>query len=82
MKFWFANKSYAILGIEFDRVGVGAPGPKALSQLDLHNPELDWVSLASGMGVAASKAETLKEFSEQFERCMQERGPHLIEVIL
>jgi len=78
----FANKSYAILGIEFGRVGVGAPGPKALAQLDLHNPELDWVSLARGMGVAASKAETLKEFREQFERCMQERGPHLIEVIL
>jgi len=31
----------------------GESGPKALSMLDLHNPELDWVSLARGMGVEA-----------------------------
>lgn len=78
----FANKSYAILGIEFDRVGVGAPGPKALSQLDLHNPELDWVRLSEGMGVAASRAETIKDFREQFAHCMREKGPHVIEVVL
>ena len=39
----FANRSYAILKIELARVGAGNPGPKALSMLDLHNPELDWV---------------------------------------
>lgn len=78
----FANKSYAILNVEFDRVGVGAPGPKAMSQLDLHNPELNWVKLSEGMGVSASRAETVKDFREQFTRSMREKGPHLIEVIV
>ena len=35
----YANRSYAILNIELQRVGVGAVGPRALSMLDLHNPE-------------------------------------------
>jgi acetolactate synthase I/II/III large subunit len=78
----FANQSYAILNVEFDRVGVGAPGPKAMSQLDLHNPELDWVKLSEGMGVSASRAKTVKDFREQFAHSMKERGPHLIEVLI
>ena len=51
----FANRSYVILNIELARVGAGIPGPKALSMLDLHNPELDWVKLASGMGVEGGR---------------------------
>lgn len=78
----FSNRSYSILQIEFDRVGVGAPGPKALSQLDLTNPELNWVQLASGMGVQATRADTLKGFREQFADAMKTRGPRLIEVIV
>ena len=52
----FANNSYAILNVELARVGAENPGPRALSMLDLHNPELDWVSLARGMGVEATRA--------------------------
>jgi acetolactate synthase-1/2/3 large subunit len=59
----FANRSYAILNIELTRVGAGVPGPKAISMLDLHHPELDWVKLASGMGVEASRATTVEEFA-------------------
>ncbi|MCR9212325.1 MAG: acetolactate synthase large subunit [Proteobacteria bacterium] len=78
----FSNKSYAILNVEFERVGVGAPGERALSQLDLTNPELDWVKISEGMGVPASRAETLKDFKAQFEHSMHNSGPHLIEVVL
>lgn len=78
----FSNRSYAILQIEFDRVGVGAPGPKALSQLDLSDPSLDWVKLSEGMGVSAVRVETLKGFHDAFESAMQTHGPHLIEVVL
>ena len=78
----FANKSYAILNIELARVGAGNPGPKALSMLDLHNPELDWTKLASGMGVEASRATNIAEFEGQFAAAMKQRGPRLIEVIL
>jgi acetolactate synthase-1/2/3 large subunit len=78
----FANRSYAILNIELARVGAGDPGPKALSMLDLHNPVLDWVKLASGMGVEASRATSVEEFVAQFESAMVNRGPRLIEVVV
>ena len=78
----FANRSYAILNIELARVGAGIPGPKAISMLDLHNPELDWVKLASGMGVEASRATSVEEFAAQFESAMKNRGPRLIEVVV
>ena len=78
----FANRSYAILNIELARVGAGNPGPKALSMLDLHKPELDWVKLASGMGVEASRATNIKDFESQFADAMRGRGPRVIEVVL
>jgi acetolactate synthase I/II/III large subunit len=78
----FANHTYAILNIELARVGAGAPGPKAFSMLDLHNPELDWVKLASGMGVEASRATSVEEFARQFAGAMKNRGPRLIEVVV
>ncbi len=78
----FANRSYAILNVELMRVGAENPGPKALSMLDLHNPELDWVQLGQGMGVNSMRAETAEEFAEQFAACMREKGPHLIEAVI
>jgi acetolactate synthase-1/2/3 large subunit len=78
----FANRSYAILNIELARVGAGEPGPRAFSMLDLHNPELDWVKLASGMGVEASRATSVEDFATQFASAMKHRGPRLIEVIV
>jgi len=78
----FANRSYAILNIELNRVGAGTPGPQALAMLDLHNPELDWCLLARGMGVEASRATTSEEFTAQFADAMKQRGPRLIEVML
>jgi acetolactate synthase-1/2/3 large subunit len=78
----FANRSYAILNVEMMRVGAQNPGPKALSMFDLRNPALNWVSLAEGMGVEASRAETAEEFAAQFDSAMRGRGPRLIEVVL
>jgi acetolactate synthase-1/2/3 large subunit len=78
----FANRSYGILNVELARVGARNVGPKALSMLDLHNPELDFVKLAGGMGVEATRAETVEEFDAQFADAMAGRGPRLIEVIL
>jgi acetolactate synthase I/II/III large subunit len=34
------------------------------------------------MGVEASRASTVEEFSDQFGAAMRERGPRLIEVVL
>ncbi len=78
----FANNSYAILNVELARVGAGNAGPKAISMLDLHDPVLDWVKLASGMGVEASRATSVAEFSAQFASAMTQRGPRLIEAVV
>jgi acetolactate synthase-1/2/3 large subunit len=78
----FANRSYAILNIELARVGAGNPGPRALSMLDLHNPDIDFVALAQAMGVEASRASTLESFADQFAAAMAARGPRLIEVVI
>ena len=49
--------SYAVLNMELGRVGADAAGPEAKAMLDLRQPDLDFVSLAQGMGVPASRVE-------------------------
>ncbi len=78
----FANRSYAILQVELMRVGAENPGPRALSLFDLTNPTLKWTEIASGMGVEAMQSNTAEEFSDHFKYCMNNKGPHLIEVVL
>ena len=77
-----ANRSYAVLKFELARVGALNVGPKALSLLDLHDPIIDWVKLANGMGVEASRAETCEDFADQFAAAMRQRGPRLIEAVM
>jgi acetolactate synthase-1/2/3 large subunit len=77
-----ANRAYAILQIELGRVGALNAGPKALSMFDLSDPNLDFVALAAGLGVEASRAETLEAFEAQFAAAMAQAGPRLIEVML
>ncbi|MCY1283590.1 putative acetolactate synthase large subunit IlvX [compost metagenome] len=78
----YANRSYAILNIELQRVGATTAGAKALSMLDLHNPEMDWVKIAEGFGVEASRATTAEEFNDLYQSAMRGRGPRLIEAII
>jgi acetolactate synthase-1/2/3 large subunit len=75
----FANRSYGILQIELMRTGAGKGGEKAQSMLDLGNPELNWVDLARGMGVEATRATNVAEFESAFASAMGQRGPRLIE---
>lgn len=76
------NRSYAILNIELERVGVDSVGQKAKSQLDLSQPEIDFVSLAKGMGMPAVTAKTAEEFNEALIKAINEPGPHLIDAIV
>jgi acetolactate synthase I/II/III large subunit len=78
----YANRSYAILNIELQRVGVGAVGSRALSMLDLHNPEMNWAQIANGLGVEGSRATTVEEFAAQYASAMQHKGPRLIELMI
>jgi acetolactate synthase-1/2/3 large subunit len=77
----YNNRSYSILNMELNRVGA-EPGPKAKEMLDLHHPDIDFVSIAGGLGVPASRAETADEFTTQLERSLSEPGPSLIEAIV
>jgi acetolactate synthase-1/2/3 large subunit len=77
-----ANQKYSILQIEFGRVGAHNPGPKAMSMLDLSNPELNWVSLADGMGVPAWRVRTVAEFAIALQESFATPGPTLIEAMM
>jgi acetolactate synthase I/II/III large subunit len=78
----FNNRSYAILNIELERVGAERPGPAAKEQLDLHGPDLDFVSIAAGLGVPSVRVETGEDLVAQLERAIAEPGPHLIETVV
>jgi acetolactate synthase I/II/III large subunit len=73
------NDSYGILNIELARAREGDPNEKMLSMLRLDNPSLDWVKLAEGQGVPATRATTAEEFHQQFKAAMNTKGPILIE---
>ncbi len=64
------------------RTRSGVIGPCADALMDLHRPEIDWVALARGMGVEASRAETIAEFHAQFASAMAGRAPRLIEAVI
>jgi acetolactate synthase-1/2/3 large subunit len=77
------NSSYAILELELARVGASADGEKAHEMLDISGPDLDFVSLAKGMGVAhASRATTAEEFTTQLEAALRVEGPAVVEAIV
>ncbi|NOX50539.1 MAG: acetolactate synthase large subunit [Gammaproteobacteria bacterium] len=75
----FSNSSYNILDVEYHRLGVNSVGEKAASLFDLSNPEIDWVSLATGYGVPAARAVTADEFVLALQEGMKVDGPFLIE---
>ncbi|MEZ4860717.1 MAG: acetolactate synthase large subunit [Caldilineaceae bacterium] len=78
----FANRAYAILQGELQRVGADQNSRKAQEMLDLSNPTLDWVQLANGMGVEASRATSSEALADQLAAALKKNGPHLIEAVI
>lgn len=76
----FSNRIYQILRGEFDGVGAGKPGTRAMDMLSIDRPTLDWVALAKGMGVSGRAVTTADEFNKALAEAMAEKGPRLIEV--
>jgi acetolactate synthase-1/2/3 large subunit len=74
----YDNRSYAILERELKSVKAAPPGPAAQRLLDLDYPPIDHVAVATGFGVAASRAATVEDFVSQLRRALAEPGPHLI----
>jgi len=77
----YNNGSYAVLNMELDRVGAES-GPRARELFDLRRPDLDFVSLARGLGVSAERATTAEDVTTLLERALAEPGPHLIEAMV
>jgi acetolactate synthase I/II/III large subunit len=76
----FANRIYQILRGEFDGVGAGEPGQRALDMLKIDRPTLDFVALAKGMGVPGRAVTSADEFNKALAEANAEAGPRLIEV--
>ena len=77
-----SNRAYRILQVELVRAGVAEPGPKARSLTQLDGPPLDWVTLARGFGVPASRVDSAEALLEALPRLLAAPGPHLVEVTI
>jgi acetolactate synthase-1/2/3 large subunit len=79
----YNNRSYRILQIEYGRTGSGQqPGPAAQSVMSLRKPDIDWVSVAQGLGVQAARATTLSDFNRLLAAFIADPGPNLIEAMV
>lgn len=48
----------------------------------LSGPAIDWVALATGMGVAAGRAETAEQLAALINQGLEQAGPFLIHAAL
>lgn len=78
----FANRSYAILHNELKMMGAGTPGRNARRMLDLDTPPMDWVSMATAMGVEAARATDAAGFVDLMRAALSRKGPFLIEAVI
>ena len=76
-----SNRAYAILKYELQNVGAVA-GQTARELMELNNPEIDWVSLAAGMGVEAQRVTDNAQFEKSFTAALQQPGPRLLELVM
>ena len=77
-----ANHSYQILKGEMIRVGAMTPDSPPNPLLELGEPRMDWVALATGMGVPAIRCETAEELAAALHERFRTPGPTLIEAAL
>jgi acetolactate synthase-1/2/3 large subunit len=78
----FSNREYAVLKREFASFGLGDPGARARDLFEIGRPDLDWVSLAKGMGVTGTRPASMEEFGKALREGLECEGPRLIEVSL
>jgi acetolactate synthase-1/2/3 large subunit len=78
----FANRTYAVLKREFSYLGIGLPGPRALSMFEIGRPDLDWILLAKSMGIPGSRAPSIDSFAGALREGFASDGPMLIQVDL
>ncbi len=75
-----SNRAYAILKHELKNVGADA-GTIATDMMELNRPDLDWVSMARGMGVEAGLATDTNSLIRELKAGLASEGPYLIEAV-
>ncbi len=75
-----SNRAYAILKHELRNVGANA-GTIATDMMELNRPDLDWVSMARGMGVEAGLATDTSSLIRELKAGFASEGPYLIEAV-
>lgn len=75
-----SNRKYGILRMEAERAGIKL-GPKGNSLTNITDPDVGWVKLAEGLGVQAVSVETTESLAFEIKRSLDEKGPHLVEMI-
>jgi acetolactate synthase I/II/III large subunit len=78
----FNNRAYNILDTELTRAGTAQAGARSAAQLGLGDPDLDFVALATGLGVPGSRVDDGASLAATLQRSIAEPGPHLIEVVI
>ena len=78
----FNNRVYGILDAELARMGGQSAGRKAKALLDLGDPDLDFVELGTGLGIASRRVDTAEQLTAALDQAIADPGPHLIEVVI
>jgi acetolactate synthase I/II/III large subunit len=76
-----ANRAYTVLNVEWMRMQLGTPGTAARDMFNLSEPDIEWATLATGMGVPAQIVTTAEAFDTALRDAMQRKGPYLIEAV-
>jgi acetolactate synthase-1/2/3 large subunit len=76
-----SNRSYGILNLELQRVGATSEGSASRRMLEIDDPELNLATLASSMGVPATRVRTIEEFTTALTNSYATSGPSFIEVM-
>jgi len=76
----FANRSYAILGMELGRMANAKPSARTGGLIDIGNPAIDWVGLARSMGVEGERVTSLRDLQQKLAASLRVPGPRLLEV--
>ncbi|MHB8263574.1 MAG: thiamine pyrophosphate-dependent enzyme, partial [Acidimicrobiales bacterium] len=77
-----ANRSYRLLQIEMQRLGLDQAGPSSMGLTSIAGPPIDFVGLARSMGVDAVSVDDADGFASALESALVAEGPHLIEAVL
>ncbi len=77
-----ANSKYQILSGELDAMGGPPPSGNAKRMLSIGSPTLDWVHLARGHGLQATRTDTMAGFAKALSNGLSAGEPNLIEVII